>query len=168
MSAFASGQAAAYKMFETIKRRPDIDSYDPTGKTMDDIHGDIELRGVSFSYPARPDERIFEGFCLYIPSGLTVALVGESGSGKSTVIGLIERFYDPQSGEVLIDGINLKEYNLRWIRSKIGLVSQEPVLFTCSIKDNIAYGKEGATLEEIRRAVELANADNFIQDLPQV
>lgn len=155
-------------MFETIKRRPDIDSYDPTGKTMDDIHGDIELRGVSFSYPARPDERIFERFCLYIPSGLTVALVGESGSGKSTIIGLIERFYDPQSGEVLIDGINLKEYNLRWIRSKIGLVSQEPVLFTCSIKDNIAYGKEGATLEEIRRAVELANADNFIQDLPQV
>ncbi|KAI4384908.1 hypothetical protein MLD38_002993 [Melastoma candidum] len=167
MSTFAAGQAAAFKMFETIHRRPEIDSYDMSGKTLDDVRGDIELRDVYFSYPARPDEQIFNGFSLYIPSGTTAALVGQSGSGKSTVISLIERFYDPQSGEVLLDGINLREFQLKWIRSKIGLVSQEPVLFACSIKDNIAYGKEGATHEQIKAAAEVANAAKFIDKLPQ-
>ncbi|KAG5112742.1 hypothetical protein JHK82_036011 [Glycine max] len=166
LSAFAAGQAAAFKMFETIKRKPEIDAYDTTGRQLDDIRGDIELREVCFSYPTRPDELIFNGFSLSIPSGTTTALVGESGSGKSTVVGLIERFYDPQAGEVLIDSINLKEFKLKWIRQKIGLVSQEPVLFTCSIKENIAYGKDGATVEEIRAAAELANAAKFIDKLP--
>lgn len=155
-------------MFDTINRKPIIDAYDTTGKILDDIHGDIELRDVHFSYPTRPDEQIFSGFSLSIPKGTTAALVGHSGSGKSTVISLIERFYDPQVGEVLIDGINLKDFQLKWIREKIGLVSQEPVLFSASIKDNIAYGKSGATREEIRAAVELANAAKFIDKLPKV
>ncbi|KAK7388086.1 hypothetical protein VNO78_22891 [Psophocarpus tetragonolobus] len=167
LSAFAAGQAAAFKMFETIKRKPEIDAYDTTGRKLDDIRGDIELREVCFSYPTRPDELIFNGFSISIPSGTTTALVGESGSGKSTVVSLIERFYDPQAGEVLIDSINLKEFQLKWIRQKIGLVSQEPVLFTCSIKENISYGKDGATVEEIRAAAELANAAKFIDKLPQ-
>ncbi|KAI5349039.1 hypothetical protein L3X38_001926 [Prunus dulcis] len=167
LSAFAAGQAAAFKMFETIDRKPEIDAYDTDGKQLLDIRGDIELSDVYFSYPARPDEQIFHGFSISIPSGATAALVGESGSGKSTVISLIERFYDPQAGEVLIDGINLKEFQLKWIRQKIGLVSQEPVLFACSIKDNIAYGKDGANTEEIRAAAELANAAKFIDKLPQ-
>ncbi|KAB2052538.1 hypothetical protein ES319_A12G128000v1 [Gossypium barbadense] len=167
MSAFAAGQAAAFKMFKTINRKPEIDPYDMSGKVLEDIHGDVELRDVYFSYPARPEEQIFSGFSLSIPCGTTAALVGESGSGKSTVISLIERFYDPQAGEVLIDGINLKDFQLRWIRGKIGLVSQEPVLFTSSIKDNIAYGKEDATIEEIQAAAELANAAKFIDKLPQ-
>jgi ATP-binding cassette subfamily B (MDR/TAP) protein 1 len=81
---------------------------------------------------------------------------------------LIERFYDPQLGEVLIDGVDLREFQLRWIRSKIGLVSQEPVLFTASIRDNIAYGKDNATDEQIRAAAELANASKFIDKMPQV
>lgn len=168
MTAFAAGQAAAFKMFETISRQPEIDSSGTSGKVFEDIRGDIELRDVYFSYPARPNEQIFRGFSLSIPTGTTAALVGQSGSGKSTVISLIERFYDPQSGQVLIDGINLKEFQLKWIRTKIGLVSQEPVLFTASIKDNIAYGKDGATTEEIRAASELANAAKFIDKLPQV
>ncbi|KAK8570319.1 hypothetical protein V6N13_003006 [Hibiscus sabdariffa] len=167
LSAFAAGQAAAFKMFETIKRKPEIDPYDTRGKVLADICGDIELRDVCFSYPARPEEQIFSGLSLSISSGTTTALVGQSGSGKSTVISLIERFYDPQAGEVLIDGINLKDFQLRWIRGKIGLVSQEPVLFTSSIRDNITYGKENATLEEIQTAVELANAAKFIDRLPQ-
>lgn len=167
MSAFSAGQAAAFKMFETIKRKPEMDP-STNGKKLDDIRGDIELRDVYFSYPARPDEQIFNGFSLYIPGGTTAALVGQSGSGKSTVISLIERFYDPQVGEVLIDGINLKEFQLKWIRWKIGLVSQEPLLFGSSIKDNIAYGKDGAAIEEIRAAAELANAAKFIDKLPQV
>ncbi|XP_030974218.1 ABC transporter B family member 11-like [Quercus lobata] len=167
MSAFAAGQAASFKMFETIKRKPQIDAYDNSGLKLDDIHGDIELRDVCFSYPARPEEHIFNGFSLSIPGGTTTALVGQSGSGKSTVISLIERFYDPKAGEVLIDKINLREFQLKWIRQKIGLVSQEPVLFTCSIKDNIAYGKDNATTEEIRANAELANAAKFIDKLPQ-
>ncbi|KAK8639629.1 hypothetical protein V6N13_138002 [Hibiscus sabdariffa] len=167
VTAFAAGQAAAFKMFETIKRKPMIDPYDTRGKVLEDISGDVELREVYFSYPARPDEQIFNGFSLSIQNGTTAALVGQSGSGKSTVISLIERFYDPQAGEVLIDDINIKEFQLRWIRGKIGLVSQEPVLFTSSIRDNIAYGKEGATIEEIRAAAELANASKFIDKLPQ-
>lgn len=167
LSAFAAGRAAAYKMFKTIKREPAIDSYDVKGKTLEDIRGNIELSEVYFSYPARPDEQIFSGFSLFIPSGTTAALVGQSGSGKSTVISLIERFYDPQAGEVLIDGINLEEFQLKWIRGKIGLVSQEPALFSGSIRDNIAYGKEGATIEEINDAAELANAAKFIDKLPQ-
>lgn len=168
MSAFASGQAAAYKMFETINRKPEIDASDTSGKVLEDIKGDIELKDVHFAYPARPEEQIFSGFSLSIRNGTTVALVGQSGSGKSTVISLIERFYDPLAGEVLIDGVNLKEFQLKWIRQRIGLVSQEPVLFTASIRDNIAYGKEGATSEEIKAAAELANAAKFIDKLPQV
>ncbi|XP_010905015.1 ABC transporter B family member 11 [Elaeis guineensis] len=167
MTAFAAGQAAAYKMFQTINRKPEIDAYDASGKMPDDIEGDIEFRDVYFSYPARPDEQIFRGFSLFIENGTTVALVGESGSGKSTVISLVERFYDPQAGEVLIDGMNIKEYQLRWLRGKIGLVSQEPVLFASSIRDNIAYGKDNATIEEIRAAAELANAAKFIDKMPQ-
>ncbi|XP_031271465.1 ABC transporter B family member 11-like [Pistacia vera] len=167
ISAFGPGQAAAYKLFEAIKRKPQIDAYDTNGVKLDDIRGDIELKDVDFSYPARPDEQVFSEFSLTIPGGITAALVGQSGSGKSTVISLIERFYDPQAGEVLIDGINLKEFQLKWIREKVGLVSQEPVLFSSSIKDNIAYAKDSATIQEIRAAAELANAAIFIDNLPQ-
>ncbi|KAL7112389.1 hypothetical protein ACP275_04G001200 [Erythranthe tilingii] len=168
MTAFAAGQAAAFKMFETINRKPEIDAYDSRGIILQqDIRGDVELRDVFFSYPTRPNQHIFTGFSLFIPSGTTAALVGQSGSGKSTVISLIERFYDPQSGQLLIDGTNLKDFQLKWIRSKIGLVSQEPVLFTATIKDNISYGKYGATTDEIRAAAELANAAKFIDKLPQ-
>ncbi|KAL1553054.1 ATP-binding cassette, sub-B (MDR TAP), member 4 [Salvia divinorum] len=167
LTAFAAGRAAAYKMFETIDRKPEIDPFDSRGKVLSDIAGDIELRDVGFSYPARPTELIFTGFSLCIPRGTTAALVGQSGSGKSTVVSLIERFYDPQSGQVLIDGTDLREFQLKWIRSKIGLVSQEPVLFMGSIKDNISYGKDGATDQEIRGAAELANAAKFIDKLPQ-
>ena len=168
LNAFASGQAAAYKMFETIKRKPKIDAYDTSGIVLEDITGEIELKDVYFRYPARPELEIFSGFSLQVPSGKTAALVGQSGSGKSTVISLIERFYDPDAGEVLIDGVDLRKLQLKWIREKIGLVSQEPVLFATTIKENIAYGKENATDKEIRTATELANAAKFIDKLPMV
>uniref|UniRef100_A0A5B7B9Y0 Putative ABC transporter B family member 9-like isoform X1 n=1 Tax=Davidia involucrata TaxID=16924 RepID=A0A5B7B9Y0_DAVIN len=167
LSSFAAGQAAAYKMFETIKRKPKIDVYDTNGVVLEDINGEIELKDVYFSYPARPDVQIFKGFSLHVPSGTTAALVGPSGSGKSTVVSMLERFYDPDAGEVFIDGINLKKFQLRWIRAKMGLVGQEPVLFATTIGENIAYGKENATSEEIRTAIELANAAKFIDKLPQ-
>ncbi|KAK7245613.1 hypothetical protein RIF29_40460 [Crotalaria pallida] len=167
LNAFAAGQAAAYKMFETIKRKPIIDAYDTNGVVLEDIKGDIELKDVYFSYPARPDVQIFAGFSFYIPSGTTAALVGQSGSGKSTIISLLERFYDPDAGEVLIDGVNLKSFQVKWIREQIGLVGQEPVLFAGSFKENIAYGKENATDEEITTAITLANAKKFIDKLPR-
>ncbi|KAL8103554.1 hypothetical protein AgCh_027943 [Apium graveolens] len=167
LSAFSAGQAAAYKMFETINRKPNIDAYDTSGLVLDDIKGAIELKDVYFKYPARPDVQIFSGFSLNIPSGVTAALVGQSGSGKSTVISLLERFYDPDSGQILIDGVDLKKFQLKWLRGNMGLVSQEPILFATSIKSNIAYGKENATEEEIRLAIELANAAIFIDKFPE-
>lgn len=155
-------------MFETIKRKPKIDASDTSGVMLEDIKGDIELRDVYFRYPARPEVQIFSGFSLYVSSGTTAALVGQSGSGKSTVISLLERFYDPDAGEVLIDGVNLKKLQLKWLREKIGLVSQEPILFLTTIRENIAYGKENATDAEIRTAIELSNAAKFIDKLPKV
>ncbi|KAK6932269.1 ABC transporter type 1, transmembrane domain [Dillenia turbinata] len=166
LNAFAQGQAAAYKMFQTIHRKPTIDPYDTTGVKLDDLKGEIELKDVHFRYPARPNVPIFSGFSLIIPGGKTAALVGQSGSGKSTVISLVERFYDPLSGDVLIDGVNIKKLQLKWTREQIGLVGQEPILFMTTIRENIAYGKEGATDEEIRRAIQLANAAKFIDKLP--
>jgi ATP-binding cassette subfamily B (MDR/TAP) protein 1 len=153
-------------MFKTIERKPDIDIYDTTGVILEDVKGDVELKDVYFSYPTRSEHLVFDGFSLRVPNGTTMALVGESGSGKSTVISLVERFYDPQAGEVLIDGVDIRRMNLGWIRGKIGLVSQEPVLFSTTIRENIAYGMENLTLEEIKGATELANAAKFIDKLP--
>ncbi|KAH0763482.1 hypothetical protein KY290_019555 [Solanum tuberosum] len=167
LSAFSAGQAAAYKIYETIKHTPKIDPYDPSGIQLEDIKGEIELKDVYFKYPARPDVQIFSGFSLYIPSGKTAALVGQSGSGKSTVISLLERFYDPEAGEILIDGVDIKKFQLKWLRQQMGLVSQEPVLFATTIRENIMYGKENASEEEIRNAIKLANAAKFIDKLPK-
>jgi ATP-binding cassette subfamily B (MDR/TAP) protein 1 len=155
-------------MFKIFERKPDIDIDDTTGIILEDIKGDVELKDVYFSYPTRPEHLIFDGFSLQVPSGTTMALVGDSGSGKSTVISLVERFYDPQAGEVLIDGVDIRRMKLGWMRGTIGLVSQEPVLFSTTIRENIAYGTEKLTLEEIKRAIELANAAIFIDKLPNV
>ncbi|CAM6028990.1 unnamed protein product [Sphagnum balticum] len=167
LSAFAAGQAAAYKMFEVIKRTPPIDTSDLRGIIPDTLRGEITLENIDFSYPTRPDVPIFTNFNLTISPGTTVALVGESGSGKSTVVSLIQRFYDPNGGAVLVDGIDIKTLQLKWLRQQIGLVSQEPVLFSTSIRDNIAYGKDGATDEEIQAAAVRANAANFINKMPE-
>jgi ATP-binding cassette subfamily B (MDR/TAP) protein 1 len=168
ISAIAEGQSAAQRLFEVINRKPNIDITETSGIVLEDIKGDVELKDVFFRYPARPEQLILDGLCLQVPRGTTMAIVGESGSGKSTVISLVERFYDPQTGEVLVDGVNIKSLQLQWLRGKISLVSQEPLLFMTSIKDNITYGKEDATHEEIKRAAELANAANFIEKLPNV
>ena len=155
-------------MFKIIERKPDIDIHDTTGIILEDINGDVELKDVYFSYPTRLERLVFDGFSLQVPRGTTMALVGDSGSGKSTVISLVERFYDPQAGEVLIDGVDIRRMNHGWMRGKIGLVSQEPVLFATTIRENIAYGMENPTFEDIKRAIELANAAIFIDKLPNV
>ena len=168
MTAFASGQAAGYRMMRIIQRKPEIYSDGIDGIVLENIRGDIEMRNVYFSYPSRPDQLIFDGFSLHVLCGTISAIVGESGSGKSTVINLLERFYDPQTGEVLIDGVNIKNLRLGCVREKIGLVFQEPLLFATTIRENIVYGRDDATTEEIMVAVELANAAKFIDKLPNV
>ncbi|KAH9772911.1 ABC transporter B family member 15 [Citrus sinensis] len=163
-SDIAKGSSAIRTIFTILDRKSEIDPEDP--KANEDIEeptkGFIELKNVFFSYPSRPDQMIFKGLTLKIEAGKTVALVGQSGSGKSTIIGLIERFYDPQSGSVMVDERNIKSYNLRKLRSCIALVSQEPTLFAGTIRQNIVYGKEVATEAEIRKAAVLANAHEFI------
>jgi ATP-binding cassette subfamily B (MDR/TAP) protein 1 len=105
---------------------------------------------------------------LKVRSGQTIALVGGSGCGKSTVIQLLQRFYDPLDGAVLIDGIDIKDLNIKWLRQHIGVVSQEPVLFAMSIADNIRFGRDGISQADIEKAARQANAHSFISELPQV
>ncbi|CAM6127718.1 unnamed protein product [Calypogeia fissa] len=166
LTTFGKGKAAGYNILEMIKRQSNVDANLLDGKTLPNVKGDIELRDVTFSYPSRPEEMIFQNFNLTIPSGKTVAIVGTSGSGKSTVIALIERFYDPLSGAVFLDGEDIKFLQLKWLREQLGLVNQEPALFATSILNNILYGKDGATFEEVEDAARAANAHSFIQALP--
>ncbi|XP_020597237.1 ABC transporter B family member 5-like [Phalaenopsis equestris] len=136
--------------------------------TLDAVRGNIEFCHITFKYPTRPDVQIFQDLCLSVNSGKTVALVGESGCGKSTAIALLQRFYDPDSGHILLDAIKLQKFKLRWLRQQMGLVSQEPVMFNDTIRANIAYGKEGkATEAEIVAAAEAAHAHNLICSLQQ-
>lgn len=163
-SDLAKGVGAIKTIFTILDRKTEIEPEDPELiKVTTEASGRIELKNVFFSYPARPDQMIFRGLNLKIEAGKTVALVGQSGSGKSTIISLIERFYDPQSGSVLIDECDIKQFNLRKLRSCIALVSQEPTLFAGTIRQNIAYGKQDATESEIRKAASVANAHEFIR-----
>lgn len=127
----------------------------------------MNLKMFDFSYPSRPTTKVLEGFNLIVKAGKTVGLVGGSGSGKSTIISLLERFYDPVKGNILLDGHRIKRLQLKWLRSQIGLVNQEPVLFSTSIKENILFGKEGARMELVVRAAKAAKAHDFISKLPQ-
>ncbi|KAJ8750162.1 hypothetical protein K2173_014077 [Erythroxylum novogranatense] len=159
--------SAGERMMEVIKRVPKIDLENMEGETSENVRGEVEFRHVEFAYPSRPESIIFKDFCLRIPAGRTVALVGGSGSGKSTVIALLQRFYDPLGGEILLDGLPVDKLQLKWLRSQMGLVSQEPALFATTIKENILFGKEDATMEEVVEAAKASNAHNFISQLPQ-
>ncbi|KAL9424704.1 hypothetical protein AB3S75_031761 [Citrus x aurantiifolia] len=152
---------------DVIKRVPDIDSENMEGEILEKFLGEVEFRNVVFAYPSRPETIIFKDFCLKVPAGNTVALVGGSGSGKSTVVSLLQRFYGLLGGEILLDGVAIDKLQLKWLRSQMGLVSQEPALFATSIKENILFGKEDASMEEIIEAAKDANAHNFICQLPQ-
>ncbi|CAN8311937.1 unnamed protein product [Cochlearia groenlandica] len=152
-------------VFELLDRRTRV--VGNTGEELSNVEGAIELKGVHFSYPSRPDVTIFRGFDLKVPSGKSMALVGQSGSGKSSVLSLILRFYDPTSGSIMIDGQDIKNLKLKSLRRHIGLVQQEPALFATTIYENILYGKEGASESEIMEAAKLANAHSFISSLPE-
>ncbi|KAF2264957.1 P-loop containing nucleoside triphosphate hydrolase protein [Lojkania enalia] len=175
LGAFGQAVAAATKVFNTIERQSPIDPETDKGEKPDELIGNIEFRDIKLIYPSRSDTTILEGFNLKIPAGKVVALVGASGSGKSTIFGLLERFYLPLAGQVLLDGNDISNLNLKWLRRHVAIVSQEPVLFSTTIYESIAHGlvgteyenaKEEEKVELIESAAKIANAYDFINDLP--
>uniref|UniRef100_A0A8D0L5R3 ATP-binding cassette sub-family B member 5 n=1 Tax=Sphenodon punctatus TaxID=8508 RepID=A0A8D0L5R3_SPHPU len=166
---YAKAKSGAAYLFALFERTPAIDNYSQEGEKPDTFGGSLEFRKVAFIYPSRPDVPILQGLSLKIERGQTVALVGSSGCGKSTSVQLLQRFYDPIEGQVLFDGIDAKHLNVQWLRSQIGIVSQEPVLFDCSIAENIAYGDNSRTVpfEEIKEVAKVANIHSFIEELPE-
>ncbi|OBS71074.1 hypothetical protein A6R68_00385, partial [Neotoma lepida] len=147
--------------------QPIIDCMSEDGYKLDRVKGEIEFHNVTFHYPSRPEVKILNNLNMVIKPGEMTALVGSSGSGKSTALQLIQRFYDPSEGMVTLDGHDIRSLNIRWLRDHIGVVEQEPVLFSTTIAENIRYGREEATMEEIVQAAKEANAYNFIMALPQ-
>ncbi|KAJ2833707.1 hypothetical protein GGI24_000740 [Coemansia furcata] len=169
ISAVASARGAAVKVYQIVDRKSSIDPVDTeSGLSADGISGEIELCNVAFRYPTRPDVQVLDGFSIHVRAGQKVALVGESGCGKSTMIGLVERFYDVESGEVKVDGVNVREYNVRSLRQQVGVIMQMPILFGYSIYQNIVWGATGEppTREQVEKACRDANAHDFIMDLP--
>ncbi|PWA86223.1 ABC transporter family protein [Artemisia annua] len=163
----SDAMAASQRIREVIKRVPEIDSDNIDGEILQGVLGEVEFKGVNFAYPSRPETVILKDFNLKVPAGKTVALVGGSGSGKSTMIALLQRFYDTQGGKISVDGVRIDKLQLKWLRSQMGLVSQEPALFATTIKENILFGKEDATMEDVIEAAKASNAHNFISQLPQ-
>lgn len=164
---FSEAFAAGERIMEVINRVPKIDSDNMEGQILENVSGEVEFKHIEFAYPSRPETIIFKDLNLKIPAGKAVALVGGSGSGKSTVVALLQRFYNPIGGEILVDGVAIDKLQLKWVRSQMGLVSQEPALFGTTIKENILFGKEDAVMEEVIGAAKASNAHNFICQLPQ-
>uniref|UniRef100_W5LHI0 Bile salt export pump n=1 Tax=Astyanax mexicanus TaxID=7994 RepID=W5LHI0_ASTMX len=167
LEAFAAGRGAATTIFETIDREPEIDCLSEAGYKLDRVKGDLEFHNVTFHYPSRPEVKILDQLNLQVKTGETTAFVGPSGAGKSTAIQLLQRFYDPKEGMVTLDGHDIRGLNIQWLRSLMGIVEQEPVLFATTIAENIRYGRPGVSHEDIIKAAKEANAYNFIMDLPQ-
>lgn len=174
--AFTTSVAAASKIFHTIDRASPLDPMAETGDKLEQVDGTIELKNIMHIYPSRTEVVVMEDVNLKVPAGKTTALVGASGSGKSTIVGLVERFYDPVGGEVYLDGREISSLNLRWLRQQISLVQQEPVLFGTTIYENIRHGLIGTKYENadaekqkglIENAAKMANAHGFVSSLPE-
>ncbi|KAI0480297.1 multidrug resistance protein [Xylariaceae sp. FL0804] len=176
LQAFGTGVAAAAKIFQTIDRISPLDTSSDAGEKLEKVEGTLRLEDVKHIYPSRPEVVVMKGVTLEIPAGKTTALVGASGSGKSTIVGLVERFYDPVGGRVFLDGHDISTLNLRWLRQQMALVSQEPTLFGTTIYHNIRYGLIGSRFadeseerqrERVYEAAKKANAHDFISALPE-
>ncbi len=171
---FQSSQAAAERVVDVLDAKSDIvdsdeiiakygDMFDPKRENWEPIRGDVEFRNVSFWY--KNGEEVLKNFNLKVKAGENIALVGETGSGKSTIVNLVCRFYEPQEGQILIDGKDVRERSQLWLQSNLGYVLQSPQLFSGSIMENIRYGRLNATDEEVRKAAEMVGADEFIRSL---
>ncbi|XP_062385723.1 antigen peptide transporter 2a [Sardina pilchardus] len=161
--AILNSVSAAGKVFEYLDRKPEVS----TEGTLqpDSLKGHIQYHNLTFSYPTRPDQKVLKGFSLELKSGQMTALVGPSGGGKTTCVSLLERFYQAQEGEILLDGHPLQNYQHKYLHRKVAMVGQEPVLFSGSVKDNIAYGLGECSLQRIQGAAHKANAHGFISQL---
>jgi subfamily B ATP-binding cassette protein MsbA len=157
-SNMAKGTAAIERIEEILKTKSAVDD-NPAGKKLEHFTDCIELRNVAFTYDGVP---VLHNINVKIPKGKTVALVGSSGAGKSTLADLVPRFHDVSGGELLIDGVNIKDYSLRSVRDHISIVTQEPILFNDTIENNIRLGQQEASDQEIEEAAKVANAYNFI------
>ncbi|GKV06705.1 hypothetical protein SLEP1_g18559 [Rubroshorea leprosula] len=170
-SDLAKGSTAVASVFEIIDRQSLIPGSSQAGdgtsngRKLEKITGRIEIRKVDFSYPSRPDTVVLRQFSLEVKPGTSIGLVGKSGCGKSTVIGLIQRFYDAESGSVRVDGVDIRELDIQWYRKHTALVSQEPVIYSGCIRDNIVFGKFDASENEVVEAARAANAHEFISAL---
>ncbi|XP_030453534.1 ABC transporter B family member 13-like isoform X2 [Syzygium oleosum] len=165
LAAIAKGQAAAANIISMIRTDNKPSKGSDGGKKFSAIAGEIEFREVCFAYPSRPN-MVFENLSFTIGAGKSIAIVGPSGSGKSTIISMVQRFYDPTSGQILLDGHDLKTLQLKWLREQMGLVSQEPALFATTIVANILFGKADAGTDQVVEAAKASNAHSFIQKLP--
>jgi ATP-binding cassette subfamily B protein len=161
---FLRALGAAERVFELLDRRPIM----PTrgGRILDAVTGAVELDEVLFRYPSRPATEVLSSLSIRIEPGEVVALVGPSGAGKSTIAALLLRFYDPDVGAIRLDGVDLRELDPGWLRRQIGLVAQEPLLFSTSIAENVRYGRPEASRDEIEAAARAANAHEFIAHFP--
>ncbi|RYP18367.1 hypothetical protein DL765_003979 [Monosporascus sp. GIB2] len=176
IQAFGTALAAAAKIFNTIDRQSPLDPTVDTGDKLEKVEGNIRLENIKHIYPSRPEVVVMNNVTLDIPAGKTTALVGASGSGKSTIVGLVERFYDPVAGKVYLDGRDISTLNLRWLRQQMSLVSQEPTLFGTTIFNNIRHGLIGTQFENaseekqkelVIEAAKKANAHDFVSALPE-
>lgn len=169
-SELMKGFGAGARLWELLDRKPEFSQNEGLVLHPEQLKGQLQFHDISFAYPTRKDAPIFHNLSLQVPAGTIMAVVGSSGSGKSTLVSLLLRLYDPDAGFISVDGHDIRDLNPYWLRSQIGTVSQEPVLFSCSIRDNIAYGAddpEAITTEEIYTAAREANAYNFVKSFPQ-
>jgi ATP-binding cassette subfamily B protein len=164
-SDFARARGASERVFELIDRQPVVDA--GGGKALDEVNGLVEFEGVDFSYPVRPEIKVLDDVMLRLEPGRVVALVGPSGAGKSTIAALLLRLYDPDHGSIRLDGHDLRALDASWLRTRVGTVAQEPVLFSTAIAANIRYGRPEAANTEVEAAARAANAHEFISALPE-
>ncbi|WP_386978814.1 ABC transporter ATP-binding protein [Archangium violaceum] len=156
---------AAERVFELLDRTPTIPS--SGGEQQEHVEGRLEFQDVRFSYPTRGDVPVIRGLDLHIRPGEVVAIVGPSGAGKTTIASLLTRFYDPNSGGIRLDGRDLRQFDPHWLRRQIGIVAQEPLLFSTTIAENIRYGRPDATDAQVEAAAMAANAHDFISRFSQ-
>ena len=166
------GKRLALRIYSIIDQESELD---PLASSPDQVladsstfRGDIEFKDVWFRYPTRRDQWVLQGASFEIKANTIVGIAGESGCGKSTIIQLLYRFYEPQFGNIYVDGVDIRNYNIATLRKQFGLVQQEPILFNYSIKENIAYAKDDASADEITYAAEIANATEFIDKVKEV